>query len=101
MGFHHGPRDNFQSGPENENSGGITVFPNPASSSFTLCYSTDPGWSSARVFNLSGRLVYEGTLSASGSHNINAEELGGNGVYIVMLSGGGSSASAMVTVVDN
>ena len=101
MGFHHGPRDNFQSGPENENSGGITVFPNPASSSFTLCYSTDPGWSSARVFNLSGRLVYEGTLSASGSHNINAEELGGNGVYIVRLSGGGSSASAMVTVVDN
>ena len=101
MGFHHGPRDNFQSGPELENPGGIAVFPNPASSAFTLRYSENPDWGILAIHDLSGRVVYRGTPSVSGSHVVNTDELGGNGIYIVRLSGGGFSVSAMVTVVGN
>jgi len=98
MGFHHGAQDNSQSGPEGESIMGMTVFPNPASSAFTVCYPADGQWTSLDVFDLSGRLVYTGLPAVSGSRSVNTAELGGNGVYIVRLSGNSSPLSAAVTV---
>lgn len=101
IGFHHGPQDSFQSGPQQGSSGGITVFPNPASTTICLGFSPEDGWNQVEIFDLSGRLVYTAAPGNTGNHQLGTASLGGSGIYLVRFSGGGGSAGARVTVLED
>jgi hypothetical protein len=79
------------------------AVPNPGSTSFTLSWtSVEPGQTSLRFFDLSGRLVdtiEQGALP-SGSHTITweAPDLP-SGCYLVLLECGGERASSRLVII--
>jgi hypothetical protein len=79
------------------------VVPNPGSTAFTLSWtSVEPGQTSLRFFDLSGRLVdtiEQGALP-SGSHTITweAQDLP-SGCYLVLLECGGERASSRLVII--
>ena len=98
MGYHHG-FDTFMSlYPQQTDKPELLVYPNPASSSFSVALPVQYDWYTVRFLDLAGRTL-QTVEPADNVCIVNTSQLQRTGLYIVHASGNGIILSKPVTVI--
>jgi len=100
MGFHHVANCCWQYTQPDFSNTGLLIYPNPAGVSFTVQCTAPGNWNTVEVFDLAGRNVFTGSISA-GSATFSTGTWGSSGVYLIRVSDQESSLTGSFTLLGN